>query len=34
MRTTVSEIKVILEGINDRLDIAEEKIHELDILAI
>lgn len=34
IRTTVSEIKIILEKINGRLNLAEEEISELEGLAI
>jgi hypothetical protein len=34
MKTIVSEKKYTLQGINDRLDIIEEKISELETMAI
>lgn len=34
MKTIMSEMKIILDGINDRLNIIEEKISELEDLLI
>lgn len=34
MKTIMSEMKIILDGINDRLNIIEEKISELQDLLI
>lgn len=34
MKTTVSEMENTLDGINNRLDIAEERISELKVIPI
>lgn len=34
MTTTISEMKITVKGINGRLDIAEERISELEGLAV
>lgn len=34
MKTTVSEMENTLDGINNRLDIAEERISELKVISI